>query len=177
LPQNSLSRSAERESANFDVRHRFVYSLIWDLPIFEQSKVFGGWQLASIGAFQTGQPYSVLFCCDLNLDGNLTDRLEPDPTGNPPIRDLTTAARNTYRAPGVTKVDLAVNKHFRFNERQKLEFRTEFFNLFNAANYGIPVHQLFFGGYAFEPSVKNNNLFTDTRVPMRTIQFALKYSF
>jgi hypothetical protein len=93
------------------------------------------------------------------------------------VKDVTTAARNTYRAPGVTKVDLAVNKHFRFNERQKLEFRTEFFNLFNAANYGIPVHELFFGGYTFEPSVKNNNLFTDTRVPMRTIQFALKYSF
>lgn len=177
LPQDSFSRRAERESANFDVRHRFVYSLIWDLPIFEKSKVFGGWQLASIGAFQTGQPYSVLFCCDLNLDGNLTDRVEPDPAAFPPIKDVTTAARNTYRAPGVTKVDLAVNKHFRFTERQKLEFRTEFFNLFNAANYGIPVHQLFFGGYAFEPSVKNNNLFTDTRVTMRTVQFALKYSF
>ena len=177
LPQDSFSRRAERESANFDVRHRFVYSLIWDLPIFEQSKFFGGWQLASIGTFQTGQPYSVLFCCDLNLDGNLTERVEPDPTANPPVKDVTTAARNTYRAPGVTKVDLAVNKHFRFNERQKLEFRTEFFNLFNAANYGIPVHELFFGGYTFEPSVKNNNLFTDTRVPMRTIQFALKYSF
>ena len=177
LPQNSFSRRAERGSANFDVRHRFVYSLVWDLPIFEQNRVLGGWQIASIGTFQTGQPYSVLFCCDLNLDGNLTDRVEPDPTSFPPIRDITTAARNTYRAPGVSKVDLAVNKHFRFNERQKIEFRTEFFNLFNAANYGIPVHQLFFGGYAFEPSVKNNNLFTDTRVPMRTVQFALKYSF
>jgi carboxypeptidase family protein len=177
LPQNSLSRRAEHESASFDVRYRFVYSLIWDLPIFEQSKVFGGWQLASIGSFQTGQPYSVLFCCDVNLDGNLTDRVEPDPTADGPLRYVTTASRNTYRAPGVTKVDLAVNKHFRFTERHKLEFRTEFFNVFNAANYGIPVHQVFFGGYTFEPSVKNNNLFTDTRVPMRTIQLALKYSF
>jgi Carboxypeptidase regulatory-like domain/TonB dependent receptor len=177
LPQDSFSRRAEREDANFDVRHRFVYSFVWDLPFFGQSKILGGWQLASIGTFQTGQPYSVLFCCDLNLDGNLTDRVEPDPGAIPPIRDVTTAARNTYRAPGISTVDVALNKHFRFTERQRLEFRTEVFNLFNRENFGIPIHQLFFGGYSFEPSVKNNKLFTDTRVPMRTVQFALKYSF
>jgi hypothetical protein len=177
LPQNSFNRRAERESANFDVRHRFVYSAIWDLPILEQSSFWGGWQLASIGTFQTGQPYSVLFCCDVNLDGNLTDRVESDPSTFPPIKDLTTAARNTYRAPGVATVDLAVNKLFRFTERQKLEFRTEFFNLFNRENFGIPIHQLYFGGFDFQPADKNNKLFIDTRVPMRTIQFALKLSF
>jgi hypothetical protein len=171
LPQNSFDRRAERGDANFDVRHRFVYSLIWDLPILEQSKFWGGWQVASIGTFQTGQPYSVLFCCDINLDGNLTDRLEPTVSipGNSP--------RNIYRAPGVSKVDVALNKYFRFSESQRLEFRTEVFNLFNRENFGIPVHQLFFGGFTTEAANRDNNLFIDTRVPMRTVQFALKYSF
>jgi hypothetical protein len=171
LPQNSFDRRAERGDANFDVRHRFVYSFIWDLPIFEQNKILGGWQLASIGTFQTGQPYSSLFCCDINLDGNLTDRVEPTISipGNSP--------RNIYRARGISTVDLALNKHFRFTERQSIEFRTEVFNLFNKANFGIPVHQLFFGGYTTEPASRDNNLFIDTRVPMRTIQFALKYFF
>jgi len=171
LPQDSFDRRAERGDANFDVRHRFVYSFIWDLPIFKNSKVLGGWQLASIGAFETGQPYSVLFCCDQTLDGNLTDRVDPLIT-NPGFEP-----RNTFRAPGIATVDLAVNKFFRFTERQKLEFRSEFFNLFNHANFGIPVHQLFFAGFTTEPANKDNHLFIDTRVPARTIQFALKFSF
>ena len=171
LPQNSLDRRAERADANYDVRHRFVYSLIWDLPIFEQSKILGGWQVGSIGTFQTGQPYSVLFCCDLNLDGNLTDRVDPGAV-NP-----STGRRNPFRAPGVATVNLSVNKFFRFTERHKIEFRSEFFNLFNRTNFGIPVHQLYFGGYTAEPATENNRLFIDTRVPARTIQFALKYSF
>ena len=171
LPQNSFDRRAERAAANFDVRHRFVYSVIWDLPFFDKSKVLGGWQVGSIGTFQTGQPYSVLFCCDQNLDGNLTDRVDQGAV-NPGF-----GRRNGFRAPGVATVDLAVNKFFRFTERQKLEFRSEFFNLFNRTNFGIPVHQLFFGGYTTEPANDDNRLFIDTRVPARTIQFALKFSF
>lgn len=171
LPQNSFDRRAERADANYDLRHRFVYSLIWDLPGFDQNKILGGWQLGSIGTFHTGQPYSVLFCCDQNLDGNLTDRVDPG-AANP-----STARRNGFRAPGVATVDLSVNKFFRFSERHKLEFRSEFFNVFNRTNFGIPVHQLFFGGYTVEPATEDNNLFVDTRVPKRTIQFALKFSF
>jgi carboxypeptidase family protein len=171
LPQNSLDRRAERADANYDARHRFVYSLVWDLPIFKESKLLGGWQIGSIGTFQTGQPYSVLFCCDQNLDGNLTDRVDPGAV------NASTARRNGFRAPGVATVDLSLNKFFKFTERHKIEFRSEFFNLFNRTNFGIPVHQLFFGGYTTEPATENNRLFIDTRVPARTIQFALKYSF
>jgi hypothetical protein len=171
LPQDSFDRRAERADANFDVRHRFVYSFIWDLPFFENSKLLGGWQLASIGTFQTGQPYSVLFCCDENLDGNLTDRVDQGGI------NASFGRRNGFRAPGIKTVDLAVNKFFKFTERKKLEFRSEFFNLFNHPNFGVPVHQLFFAGFTTEPANNDNRLFIDTRVPARTIQFALKFSF
>jgi hypothetical protein len=167
LPQNSFDRRAERGSANFDVRHRFVYSAIWDLPVFKQNKVFGGWQLASIGTFQTGQPYSVLLCCDLNQDGNLTDRFNPL-TGR-------YDARNTYRAPGIATVDLAANKIFTIGDRHKLEFRGEFFNLFNRTHFGFPRNRIWFADFQLEPLTQKS--FTDTRLPARTIQFALKYSF
>jgi hypothetical protein len=175
LPQNSFDRRAERADANFDVRHRFVYSFIWDLPIFRENNILGGWQLGSIGTFQTGQPYSVLFCCDLNLDGNLTERIDPGlgPDGLP--KNAGSARRNQFRAPGIENVDLSVNKNFRFGEWQKLEFRSEFFNVFNRTQFGIPVHQLFFAGFGLAPATEK--IFTDTRIPKRTIQFALKYSF
>jgi len=170
LSQNSLDRRAERGSANFDVRHRFVFSAIWDLPSRKDSFFLDGWQLASIGSFQTGQPYSLLFCCDNNLDGNLTDRvgLNFSNPGSTP--------RNIFRAPGIQTVDLAINKRFKFGERQKLEFRTELFNLFNHENFGIPIHQLFFGNVGGSPALGQKH-FVDTRVPMFTAQFALKYSF
>jgi hypothetical protein len=169
LPQDSFDRRAERGDANFDVRHRFVYSFIWDLPTFKQNKILGGWQLSSIGAFQTGQPYTVLFCCDVNLDGNLTDRITPQGT----LRG--SAPRNSFRAPGINNIDAALNKTFRFSERQNLEFRTEVFNLFNHPNFGVPIHQLFFANLTTQ--ALTNKIFVNTVLPMRTIQFALKYNF
>ncbi len=169
LPQNSFDRASERGDANFDVRHRFVYSIIWDLPGFRNNLLLGGWQVASIGTFQTGQPYSVFVFFDANLDGNLTDRIAPDGTlaGR--------AGRNLFRAPSIATIDMALNKVFKFSERQNLQFRTEFFNLFNRSNFGVPVNELFFGGLGNRPL--KEQVFADTRVPARTIQFALKYRF
>jgi hypothetical protein len=184
LPQNSFDRRAERGSANFDARHRFSYSFIWDVPFLSDNRALGGWQISSIGQFQTGQPYTVLFCCDVNLDGNLTDRVADrspiefnaigDVVGG--VSDVGVAGRNNFRAPGIATIDAALIKAFRFTESRNLEFRTEFFNLFNRTHFGIPVHQLFFGGVAFEPLTNRNN-YIDTRIPKRTIQFALKYNF
>ncbi len=170
LPQNSFDRRAERASASFDVRHRFVYSALWDLPFWRDNSLLGGWQVASIGTFMTGQPYSVLFCCDINLDGNLTDRVS-----DPNLTDIGVSGRNNFRAPGVATVDLTINKIFRFTEYQNLEFRSEFFNLFNRTHFGVPVRQLFFGGVGLSPLTSET--FVDTRVPARMIQFALKYNF
>lgn len=172
LPQDNFNRRAERGDANFDVRHRFVYSLIWNLPGYNGNNFLGGWQLASIGTFQSAQPYSVLFCCDINRDGNASDRISfLNSSGANPG----SAPRNTFRAQNVSLVNLAVNKTIRFNDRNRLEIRTEFFNLFNRAHFGIPINRLFFGNLALEPLTQKN--YTDTRIPARTIQFGLKYSF
>lgn len=173
LPQNSFNRAAERGDANFDIRHRFAYSFIWELPGFSRKDILGGWQLASTGVYQTAQPYSVLFCCDINRDGNSSDRItflnsltDADPGSAP---------RNTFRAHDMAVVNLAVNKIFSIGEDNKLEIRSEFFNLFNRSNFGIPVNRLFFGNLTGEPLSQKN--YVDTRTPARTIQFALKYSF
>jgi hypothetical protein len=172
LPQNSFNRSAERADANFDIRHRFVYSLIWNLPGYSQKGLLGGWQVSSIGSFQTAQPYSVLFCCDINRDGNATDRIS---FLNSSGADPGSAPRNSFRAQGTALVNMAINKIFGFGEENKLEIRSEFFNLFNRPHYGIPINRLFFGNLAAEPLTQKN--FVDTRIPARTIQFAIKYSF
>jgi carboxypeptidase family protein len=175
LPQDSKHPEAERGDANFDVRHRFVYSVIWDLPWLRKNLLLGNWQLASIGTFQTGQPYSVLYFYDVNKDGNLTDRINPDGAM------AGEAGRNLFRAPGIDTVDFTLNKTFKFSERQNLEFRTEVFNAFNHSNFGVPVNQLNFGGQLkfsrLDPKPITEQVFFETRVPARTIQLALRYNF
>jgi hypothetical protein len=197
LAQNSFDRWSERASASFDSRHNLVYSLVWNLPAANKSSLLNGWQLASIGVFRAGQPFTFLACCDVNLDGNLSDRLANDqqvdrvnrgpevyrlPTNQYSLLSQTrvidargrvslsggSLGRNTFRSPGVAAIDLAVGKRFVFKDSRMLVGRAEFFNLFNRAHFGLPIHQLLF------PSAGRS---VDTRLPGLTVQFSLKYSF
>ncbi|MEW6126149.1 MAG: carboxypeptidase-like regulatory domain-containing protein [Acidobacteriota bacterium] len=186
LPQNSFNRKLERGDANFDVRHRFVASLVYDLPFAKDHKIFGGWQVASIATFQTGQPFTVLSGLDANFDGNLTDRLGTT-AGIQEVNDGRVrftvpgsqfnlvspgqdgfVGRNTFNSPGVALINLAVNKHFKFSETKRLEVRSELFNLFNRTHYGVPVHTL------FSPGIGRS---VDTQLSNFTAQFALKFIF
>lgn len=185
LPQNSFDRRAERGSANFDVRHRFVSHAVWELPF--SGRWLGGWRVAGIATFQSGQPFTVTAPYDVNLDGNLTDR--PDSTAGVrvvnqgAVRLSTTGqfesllavvgsngrvGRNVFRGPGLASVDFAVTKTFAFDDRRRLTLRAELFNAFNRANYGLPIRQLGFPGFGAS---------VDTRVSPRTVQFGVRFDF
>ena len=52
-------------SSDFDRRHRFVFSGIYDLPVLQGGSGFArqavnGWELASVSTLQSGTPFSVL---------------------------------------------------------------------------------------------------------------------
>ena len=192
LPQNSL-RPSERGLANFDTRHRFTYTFNWALPRLNgKSKLaqmfFGGFDFAGTGQYQAGQPFTINSIFDVNLDGNLTDRLNTTNglayTGNrrQPIR-LTAAdaaalraaigntgavGRNTFRSSGYLLLNLALTKNFIFTEHQRLILRVEAFNFLNRANFALPVRLL--EAPSFGESV-------DTLTPGRRLQLALKYQF
>ncbi|MGH9945430.1 MAG: hypothetical protein ACRD9R_24010, partial [Pyrinomonadaceae bacterium] len=173
--------------------HRFAYSFIADLPDFRDRRralrlFFGGLQVAGAGRFHTGQPFTVNSTIDVNLDGNLTDRLNTMDglivTGSrrQPLRltaDNTlgllapfgrdgSVGRNTFRAGSVLELDLSLVKRFAFSARQSLLIRVDAFNFIDRANYGIPVRFLEAPGFGQA---------TSTVTPGRRIQFALKYSF
>jgi hypothetical protein len=69
FPQDSYNVSAERGRSNFDVRHRFSLSYLYELPFGRGrrwignagwvSAVLGGWQSAGIVTLQTGRPFTV----------------------------------------------------------------------------------------------------------------------
>ena len=48
------------------------------------------------------------------------------------------ASRNLFRGPNYYNVDFSVSKIWKFKERYSAQFRAEFFNLFNRADFPIP---------------------------------------
>jgi hypothetical protein len=85
--------------------------------------------------------------------------------------------RNTVIGPGRSTVDFLVNKHFRIREGHDLEFRSEFFNLFNHPNFADPdatTRRIFDNNGRL---VTNPGTLTQTTTPSRQIQFGLKYLF
>lgn len=197
LPQDDRDLRAERGSANFDVRHRFVVSLVSELPIlnrFNNAKgaagaLFGGWRLSLVSTHQSGQPFTVNSSLDVNLDGNLTDRLdhlrgirisdngrlrlELSPGTKPldllaPLGENGSVGRNVFRGPSFHETNVALDKSVRVWKEQSLTLRFEVFNIWNRPQFALPVRIL--EAPAFGTSV-------ETHREARQVQFAIKYSF
>jgi len=52
------------------------------------------------------------------------------------------AGRNTIRGPSLENFDFSLFKNFKIREQIKLQFRGEFFNVFNHPNFGQPATQV-----------------------------------
>jgi hypothetical protein len=80
--------------------------------------------------------------------------------GNSPIGNL--------RGPDLVNFDFVLQKDLEIRETQRLQFRAEFFNIFNHPNFGLP------GVYVDAPG---GAAITNTATDNRQIEFALKYTF
>jgi hypothetical protein len=99
-----------------------------------------------------------------NLNGYITrGAFTPAPVGT-----FGNSGRGMFRGPGQWNVDFSTFKDFLLTERWRLQFRTEFFNLFNHANFGNPNTNLDSPDYSTIRS---------TTVNARLVQFALRLSF
>ena len=81
-----------------------------------------------------------------------------------------TLGRDTFRGPGFHQFDIALIKNTPFGHRGGgelgiLEFRAEFFNVFNIANFGLPSNTVLGSGFG---------IISKTAGPSRQIQFSLK---
>ncbi len=79
-----------------------------------------------------------------------------------------TLGRNILRGPDQRNVDLSLIKKIPIAENQNIEFRAEFFNIFNTVNFANP------GGDIAAPDF---GVITATSTSPRIIQFALKFNF
>jgi hypothetical protein len=77
------------------------------------------------------------------------------------------SGRNSLRGPGRNNFDLTIGRTFKFGESKSVEFRSEFFNAFNHAQFMNPDHNGFDANFG---------QITQARDP-RIIQLALKFYF
>ena len=156
------------------------------------------WSVSGIVTLQSGVPFSILGSDSLFAftqgdlapgrtvksaikGGNVADRLgnnktNPNPyfdtsafaVPTPDTADFGTLGRNIIRGPKQIDSDLSIMKLFPITESQKLEFRAEFFNLFNNVNFANPVNVVSSGNFGQIAS---------TTTGPRVVQFALKYNF
>jgi Carboxypeptidase regulatory-like domain/TonB dependent receptor len=185
--QDSNDLRGDRGLSDFDVRHRIVLSAIYELP-FKGNRFVEGWQLAAIIQAQSGNPVNIV-TSNSTVNG-VANTLRPDVTA--PIKiigsvdrwfDTTvltpaarfgTLGRNVVIGPGFNNTDFSVIKNIRLGEGMRAQFRAEFFDLFNHANFGQP------GNVVGTPAFGR---ITSTRFPTgesgssRQVQFALKLIF
>ncbi len=191
--QNIFNLGAEKGLADLDHRHRFSSAVVYELPFGRGSSrmltkmLVAGWATDGILSVQTGLPMTVTFSSDVGSMGT-NQALRPDLICNPNLPgDQQTldkffdtaclvqqtpmyygsAGRAIITSPGTTNLDLALRKNFRFTEKFNLQFRSEFFNSLNHANFNPPNRVL---------GNSNFGRITGAREP-RIIQFGLKLLF
>ncbi len=192
-PINPYNPNNSRALSQFDITHNFVFSYGYELPFFRNAhgfkgKALGGWSISGITRLATGFPITLSESDDASLcgcngadvpnyNGQSIHFFDPRGPGNQlfdtspfspeTIGVLGTSNRRFFHGPGFNNWDMAVRKNTMIGEKMALEFRAEFFNIFNHAQFENP-----------DGDVVGSNFgqVTSARDP-RIGQLALKFSF
>ncbi|HXC71270.1 MAG TPA: TonB-dependent receptor [Pyrinomonadaceae bacterium] len=125
--QNNLDINSDWGRSDLDIRHRFVFSPVYEIGTVQTNNAFArqvlsNWTFSGIITLQSGFPYSATIGGDANRDGNpSTDRVPG-------------TERNGFTTPNIYVFDTRVMKAFKFGENYSLSFLAEAFNLFNRSN-------------------------------------------
>jgi hypothetical protein len=166
---------------------------------FRGNRLVEGWQISGILSANTGYPLNITDGYDEAAGGTpvaLTPRpnLNAGCSNNPKIGIVNewfdvncfslqapgtfgNLGRNTVRGPNFVDTDASLLKDTRLpgiSETFAVQFRAEFFNIFNHTNLGLPAAALFLGGGGRNPSAGQITTYVATP---RQIQFALKLVF
>jgi hypothetical protein len=192
---NPLNYRLSRSLSLFDARHRFVLSYYWQLPIKKTNGVQGeflnGWAISGITVFQSGFPIRITSSDDLELMNSFDFELPGQPdlvsrfrTGDPrgknnlffdpsafapqSVGTIGNAPRSICCGPGINNFDFGIHKDTPIGERTRMEFRVEFFNMVNHAQFLVPD-----GNITDGPDFGRVRRARDPRL----IQFAVKFFF
>jgi outer membrane receptor protein involved in Fe transport len=165
FPQDSTNLPAEKGPSTFDTRHRWTTAINYAVPELHvlPHVVGAGWQLNSIVTVQSGRPINIITDAG-GVNFNFVERPDIIPGVNPILSHWTpttgylnpnafaypavTAAdpngyfgdlgRDQIFGPGFWNYDFSATKNFQLREGLMLQFRSEFFNIFNHPNFALP---------------------------------------
>jgi hypothetical protein len=196
-PQNPDCLECDKALSAFYHKNIFAMNWVYELPFGRGKKYgsgsnavanqfIGGWQFNGIWTWGSGSPVNVGIGRDIANIGARAIGQRPNVSGNPNIDNPTiqnwfntdvfsepapytygNAGRNIVQGPGYQYWTLGIFKNFVFKENYRIQFRTEFFNTFNHANFNNPD-----GG--FDSPTFGQVLGADNA---RQIQFGLKFNF
>lgn len=194
---NPFDRMPERVISEQDRTHRVVVSGIWEMPVGPGKRwlasrdfagaLLGGWQVQTIYQYQSGAPFGFgnsIFRGDLsdipipggertvdrwfNVDAGF-ERAPAQQLGAN-VRTLSTRFSG-LRGDSIDNWDISLFKNTMLRENLKLQFRTEFINAFNHAQFNAPT------GSGVTPTSTAFGAVTSESQWSRTIQFGLKLIF
>ncbi len=203
FPANTGELRRERGNSSFDVRNRFVFNYLAELPLGRGKsylangmvgRVLEGWTWSGIVTLQSGFPFEI-FESGVDSDGTGAQQrasyatsptvipFQPGlPVTGPNAGLFTfplfggpgTVGRNVFYGPGLKNFDMVLAKNTRVSERLSVEFRSEYYNIFNHPNFQQPdqfINDATFGESTAEVGRPDNT------TGARQLQFAMKLKF
>lgn len=182
--------------SQFDARHRFVISYVWQLPLPKYEglarKLVDGWSVTGITTFQSGTPIRITSNADIELQNSFAfltagqpnlvapfHRLDPRATAAHLAFDpasfqqpsqlgvIGNSPRTICCGPKLNNFDFSVLKETGLSEQTRLQFRAEFFNVFNHPQFLNPDGNISDGTFGQVVRARDPRL----------VQFALKVLF
>jgi Carboxypeptidase regulatory-like domain/TonB-dependent Receptor Plug Domain len=198
-PQDPYNMGGDYGRSDYDRRNVFNASVVYAIPFFHDtpralSAAFSHWQASSIIGISSGMPFLITTGSDASLTGVGYDR--PNLVGNPHHSHATRAeelsnffsqsafvankpgqygntGRNILSGPSLANVNISLVRAFPISEHLgNLQFRSEYFNLFNHPNFGQPDGVLADKTFGVISSTGPAGI-ADPRI----LQFAVRYQF
>lgn len=191
---NQYNRRADWGPSANDIRHRVVFSSVYELPWGPGKAhlgkgplgyVIGGWTLGTVTTLQSGAPFTVVTQTNTTnsfsagslradvlrspvLDARSVQRwFDTTAFAQPAAYTFGNEGRDALRGQGLINVDLSILRSFRITEASHFQLRGEFFNAINHTNLALPGATL--GGAGFGQ--------ISSAGPARQIQIGAKFEF
>jgi hypothetical protein len=196
MAQNPQNRRADKAVASFDMRHRVVFSYIYEFPFGKgkpwlqtgaASRILGNWRIDGATSLRGGNPFTVQMATS-NLNTGTYQRSNRTCDGNlpasqqsvyrffdtscfiaPAIYTYGNAGRNILIGPRMYNWDASLQRTFLIGETKRFEFRGEYFNLFNTPQFYPPMNLVGNPDFASLTAIRSGS--------NRQGQLALKFIF
>ena len=185
-------------SKSFDVPHIFVASHLYELPFGKGKRfladaptvvdlILGGWQTNGITTLRSGQAMYIrvatvqlnagttenwanISCSEVNHPKKVEQWFDTSCFSAPDQFQFGNSGKGRARGPGLVNFDLSLFKRFAIDEKRSIEFRSEFFNIFNNPHFGFAAPTTTQGTATF-------GRIDRTILTPREIQLGLKFIF